>query len=292
MTVKEIQVNKIITDSDLPVCDFSVNPYIGCEHGCIYCYACFMKRFTKHAENWGEFVDIKYWRPLKNPEKYAGKHLFIGSVTDPYQPVEQKYGRTRAVLEQLKDSGAKISVATKSDLVLRDLDLIRSFPDARVSWSINTLDENFRNDTDNGVSIERRLAAMKAFHDAGVRTTCFISPIFPAVTDVKAIVARAERDCNLIWLENLNLRGQFKSVVMQYIKHAYPHLLPLYTEIYTHGDNAYWRALDDDLQAFAAERGLEYTVNDDSFTKPFDAPPVMVNYFYHEKIKRSARKKD
>lgn len=292
MTVKEIQVNSVITKSDLPVCDYSVNPYVGCEHACKYCYACFMKRFTGHSEDWGDFADVKYWQPIKNPRKYAGKELFIGSVTDPYQPIEQKYGRTRALLEELQGSGARLSVATKSDFILRDLDIIKTFPDARVSWSINTLDERFKNDMDNGVSIERRLAAMKAFYDAGVRTTCFISPIFPAITDVKAIAARAKNFCNLIWLENLNLRGSFKPAVMQYIKTHYPALLPLYADIYTDGNDAYWQTLDRELQAFAAAQGLEYKTNDDSFSRPFDAPPVMVNYFYHNKIKRSARKDD
>ena len=290
MTVKEIQVNGIITKSNLPACEYSVNPYVGCGHACKYCYACFMKRFTGHGENWGEFIDVKYWQPIKNPKKYGGRELFIGSVTDPYQPAEEKYKRTRALLEELQGSGALLSVATKSDLILRDLDLIKTFPNARVSWSVNTLDERFKNDMDKGVSIERRLAAMKAFHDAGIRTTCFISPIFPEITDVKAIVKRVKSYCNLIWLENLNLRGAFKPAVMQYIKNGYPELLPLYNDIYVKGSESYWQALDAELQAFAAEQGLEYRINDDTFTRPFDEPPVMVNYFYHSKIKKSARK--
>ena len=135
-----------IRDYSLPVADYSVNPYIGCAHGCRYCYASFMKRFTGHTEPWGSFVDAKYWEPIRNPGKYRGKELFIGSVTDPYQPCEEKYGRTRALLEEMQGSGCSVSIATKSDLVLRDLDLIRTFPDARVSWSINTLDESFRKD--------------------------------------------------------------------------------------------------------------------------------------------------
>ena len=202
--INEKQVSSIFTKSNLPVGDYSVNPYIGCSHACKYCYASFMKRFTGHPEPWGTFLDVKYWPDIKNPQKYSGKELFIGSVTDPYGPQEATYERTRTLLHQLKDSGAKISIATKSDLILRDLDLIKSFPDSRVSWSINTLDEKFRRDMDCAVSIDRRLTAMKKFHDAGVRTTCFISPIFPEITDVKAIIERAKNYCNLIWLENLN----------------------------------------------------------------------------------------
>lgn len=156
--IQEIEVKSILSKSNLPVCEYSVNPYVGCTHACKYCYASFMKRFTNHPETWGEFLDVKYWNEIKNPGKYAGKELFIGSVTDPYNPQEEQFGRTKELLEQLEGSGAKLSIATKSDLILRDLDLIKTFPDARVSWSVNTLDETFKDDMDKAVSIECRLA--------------------------------------------------------------------------------------------------------------------------------------
>lgn len=291
MVVREINVGSIITKSNLPVCDYALNPYVGCEHGCKYCYACFMKRFTGHAEAWGEFLDVKTWKPIENIQKYAGKEIFLGSVTDPYQPKEEVYRRTRTVLTQLQGSGAKLSIATKSDLVLRDLDLIKSFPDARVSWSVNTLDEEFRRDMDSAVSIERRLAAMKTFHDAGVRTTCFISPIFPEITDVKAIIERAKDNCNLIWLENLNLRGAFKPQILDYIGEKFPKLKSLYSDIYSRNRRDYWIWLDQEIQRYATSLGLEYVTNDDSLKRPFDSPPVVVNYFYHSEIKKSAQKR-
>ena len=249
-----------------------------------------MKRFTGHDEEWGSFVDVKYWDKIKNPQKYSGKEMFIGSVTDPYQPCEKEYQRTKALLEELKGCDIKLSISTKSDLILRDLELIKSFPEARVSWSINTLDENFKDDMDRGVSIQRRLEAMKIFYAAGIRTTCFISPIFPGITDIKAIIDKVKDKCNLIWLENLNLRGTFKPAIMNYIRGEYPRLYPLYDEIYNKGINLYWQQLDKELQEFASEQGLEYKINDDSFTKPFNAKPVIVNYFYHSKIKKSAQK--
>lgn len=135
---------------------------------------------------------------------------------------------------------------------------------------------------DKAVSIGRRLAAMKEFYKAGVRTTCFISPIFPDITDVKAIIERTKKQCNLIWLENLNLRGSYKAVILDYIKEKYPALLPLYQKIYNRGSRSYWGILDMELKEYAAEIGLDYVTNDDSMNRPFDAPPVIVNYFYHE----------
>ena len=71
---------------------------------------------------------------------------------------------------------------------------------------------------DKAVSIERCLAAMKIFHDVGVRTTCFISPIFPEITNVEIIIDRVKNQCNLIWLENPNLRGDYKKVILDYIQ--------------------------------------------------------------------------
>lgn len=288
--IREIEVKSVLTKSNLPVGDYSVNPYVGCTHACKYCYACFMKRFTNHQEEWGTFLDVKYWPEMKRPEKYAGKEMFFGSVTDPYNPQEETYERTRSLLMQLAGSGIRLSIQTKSDLVLRDMDLIKTFPDARVGFSINTLDEEFKNDMDQAVSIERRLAAMKKLHDAGIRTTCFISPIFPGITDCEEIIDRVKNQCNLIWLENLNLRGSYKAVILDYIREKYPDLLPLYKEIYIHGSRLYWETLDMRLKEYAKESGLKYVRDDDSIKNPFDAPPVIVNYFYHEEVKKSAKK--
>lgn len=284
MDVREIQVKSILSKSNLPVSDFSANPYVGCQHACKYCYASFMKRFTNHPEPWGAFLDVKDWPAIRNPEKYRDKEIFLGSVTDPYQPLEKKYARTRKLLEQLRGSGCKLSIATRSDLVLRDLDLIREFPDARVSWSINTLDDNFQKQMDRAVSIERRLAAMKAFHDAGVRTTCFISPIFPGITDPVAIIKASMDRCDLVWLENLNLRGPYKYGILDFIRAHYPELNDLYKRIYLDKDKAYWHDLDNEISAFAAKEGLEYLRNQDPVIERDSKRPVLVNYFFHEEI--------
>lgn len=289
--IREIQVKSILTKSNLPVSDYSVNPYVGCTHACKYCYACFMKRFTIHTEPWGEFLDVKYWPEIKKPGKYAGKELFFGSVTDPYLPQEETYLRTRTLLGQLQGSGIKLSIQTKSDLVLRDLDLIKTFPNARVGFSINTLDEDFKNDMDQAVSVRRRIAAMKKLHDEGICTTCFISPIFPGITDVEEIVDRVKDQCNLIWLENLNLRGgSYRVVIMDYIRNKHTDLVPLYEEIFLQGSRLYWEMLDTRLREYAKRNGLDYVRDDDTMRLPFDAPPVVVNFFYHEEVRKSVKK--
>ena len=246
--IGEVETKNIMTKSSLPVGGYSVNPYVGCTHGCKYCYASFMKRFTGHTEDWGTFLDIKHWPEIKNPKKYAGQRIVIGSVTDGYLPQEEQFGNTRKLLQQLRGSGADILICTKSDLVVRDIDLLKELGQVTVSWSINTLNEEFKNDMDSAVSIERRLAAMKQVYDAGIRTVCFVAPVFPGITDFEAIFERVKDQCDLFWLENLNLRGGFKKTILDYIAERYPSLVPLYDEIYNHHNRSYFKSLEKKLK--------------------------------------------
>ena len=98
LRIQEVETHNIMTKSSLPVGGYSVNPYVGCTHGCRYCYASFMKRFTGHREPWGTFLDVKHWPPIRNAKKYAGQRVVIGSVTDGYLP--------QAVLQHPKAPGA------------------------------------------------------------------------------------------------------------------------------------------------------------------------------------------
>ncbi|MBR6012467.1 MAG: radical SAM protein [Selenomonadaceae bacterium] len=286
--IKKILVKSIISKSNLPVCDYSVNPYVGCTHSCKYCYACFMKKFSNHLEEWGTFLDVKIWEKIKNPQKYSGKSFFMSSVTDPYNPQEEIFQRTKTFLEEIQGVDINLSLQTKSDLILRDLDLIKNFKNIRVGFSINTLDENFKNDMDNAVSISRRIVAMKKLHEEKISTTCFISPIFPEITDVEKIIDAVKNFCNLIWLENLNLRGDYKPKILNYIKNNFPRHEKLYQEIYQRKNISYWIELDKKIKNYAEKNNLEYVYNRDDLQKNYSSPPTIVNFFFHEKIKKSA----
>ena len=285
--IREVETKNIMTKSTLPVGGYSVNPYVGCTHGCKYCYASFMKRFTGHTEQWGAFLDVKRWPTIKNPWKYRGQRVVIGSVTDGYNPQEEQFGNTRRILEQLKGSGAEILICTKSDLVVRDLELLKTMGKVTVSWSINTLDEQFRADMDQAVSIERRLAAMKKVYDAGIRTVCFISPVFPGITDFEAIFERVRNQCDLVWLENLNLRGGFKKDIMDYIQEKYPDLVPLYDAIYNKKDRSYFQMLEQKAKRLAGNNHCPFVDNELPYGRAEQGHPVIVDYFYHEEVRGS-----
>ena len=172
------------------------------------------------------------------------------------------------------------------DLV-RDIDLIKELGQVTVSWSINTLDEGFKNDMDSAVSIERRIAAMKKVYNAGIRTVCFVSPVFPGITDFEAIFERVKDQCDLFWLENLNLRGGFKKTIMDYIADRHSELIPLYDEIYNKKNRSYFEALEQKAGEMAKKYDCPFVDNEMPYGRVPQGHPVIVDYFYHEEIRGS-----
>jgi radical SAM mobile pair protein B len=259
-----------------------------------YTFSCFSSiwGWATWARAWKDYdVDVKDWPEITNPRKYAGQKIIVGTVTDGYNPLEETYGKTRLLLEQLKDSCADILICTKSDLVLRDMALlleINSKNRLTVSWSVNTLDEAFKDDMDRAVSIERRLVAMKQVYDAGIRTVCFISPVFPGLTDIEAIFERTKDQCDLIWLENLNLRGGFKKTIMDYIREKHPDLLPLYEEIYNKKNRSYFEMLEKQAEEMAQKHGCRFVDNETPYERVEQGHPTIVDYFYHEEVRGTA----
>ena len=163
-----VETKDYLTKSNLPASDYVINPYVGCPHACKYCYACFMKRFTNHKEEWGSFIDIKKCNKPINLKKIEGKTVFLSSVTDCYNPYEEKYELTRNILKQLVHSNCELSISTKSKLILRDIELLKKFPHLKVSISMNTMNESFRSAMDHGSTIAERMQTMKELHDAGI----------------------------------------------------------------------------------------------------------------------------
>ncbi len=218
MKVKSIQIKSVVSKSKLPDADYVINPYIGCEHGCKYCYARFMKRFTGHKEAWGEFVDVKENAVETISDKYAGANMVLGSVTDPYQPIEKKYELTRRILKRLIDLQPELNILTKSDLVVRDVDLIKQFKQCVVAISLSMLNNEKRNKLEKSVSAERRITALKKLHENGIKTVLFISPIFPKLTEWKKMIELTKDFVDEYWFENINLYPSIKENVKEYVE--------------------------------------------------------------------------
>jgi len=263
----KITVKDLVTKSNLPASDYVINPYVGCPHACRYCYACFMKRFTGHSEEWGSFIDIKQCDKPISQKKLQGKSVFLSSVTDCYNPFEEKYKITRNILEQLIPIDCELNISTKSNLVLRDIDLLKQCKNLKVSISVNTLDEQFKNDMDNASSIQERLETLETLHRNGIYTVLFMSPVFPVITDYKKIIEKTNKYVDEYWFENLNLRGSYKKDILNYIERTRPQLLELYNELYIDGNMEFWNDLSVEIEEYCNMHLIKH-----------------INYFYHKKL--------
>jgi DNA repair photolyase len=206
MIVKEICAKTILSKSK--VLDYTINPYIGCEHGCTYCYARFMKRFTRHEERWGEFVDVKVNAPSllqSEIKRKRASRVWISGICDPYQPLEKKYELTRGCLEILSRHGWPVTIQTKSPLLLRDIELFEGFIDVEVTVTVATADENIRQIFEpKAPSIRERIEALAKLHSKGIKTSAMIAPMLP----------KAEGLAN-------ELRGKIDSVLIDRMNYHY-----------------------------------------------------------------------
>ena len=181
MIVKEVQAKSILSTSK--VYDYVVNPYIGCQHACSYCYARFMKRFTGHREPWGDFVDVKsnaanLLRVEINKKKQG--RVWVSGVCDPYQPLEAKYKLSRQCVEILARNNWPAIIQTRSPLVLRDMDIIRQGKGFEVGFSVTTADDAIRKLFEpKAPPVNERIRALDELHKAGIRTYAMVAPMLP-----------------------------------------------------------------------------------------------------------------
>ena len=173
----------------------------------------------------------------------------------------------RKILEQLISIDCERNISTKSHLILRDIDLLKQCNNLKVSVSVNTLDEQFKNNMDHAISIMKRLETLETLHQNGIYTVLFMSPIFPGITDYKEIIVKTQRYVDEYWFENLNLRGSYKKDILSYIKNAYPQLVELYDEIYVKGNMGFWNNLAVEIEGYCATNSIKH-----------------INYFYHKEL--------
>jgi len=178
---------KLIVKSGFKGYDVTVNPYVGCEFGCKYCYVRF---FVKDKEKpWGEFVRRRMHIAQKLPKeapKHAGKRIVLGTMTDVYQPVEKQARLTRLTLQILKTKGSfgKIGIFTRSPIITDDIELIASLPKARVHFTISPYEDAVVKMLEPiGISMVRRWRTIQELKDAGIRVHVNVAPAIPFLSD-------------------------------------------------------------------------------------------------------------
>jgi len=255
--VTEERARKIITRNESPDIGFdrSINPYRGCEHGCIYCFA----RPTHAYQGLSPGLDFEsrlfvkpdapelLARELSDPS-YRPRMIAMGTNTDPYQPIEKKWQVTRRILEVLCDAGHPVGIVTKSALVLRDIDILSEMARknlAKVAVSITTLDPKLARAMEpRAATPQRRLATLRALSAAGIPTAVMVAPIIPAINDSEiervldaAAAAGAEGAGYVMLRMPLEIKDLFREWLREHFPDKEKHVISLVRDL--HGGKDY-----------------------------------------------------
>jgi DNA repair photolyase len=203
MILREVTAKTVLSASK--IYPYVLNPYTGCQFGCSYCYASYMKRFTGHTEPWGTFADVKInaadllEKEIRRKKKDT---VWISGVCDPYQPLERAYGLTGRCVRLLVENGWPVRIQTKSDLVLRDIDIFRTGTDCHVGMSVTTADDSVRALFEPHVpAITDRICALRELHAAGIRTYAMIAPVLPGV---ECLVPQLRGAVDYLYVDRMN----------------------------------------------------------------------------------------
>jgi DNA repair photolyase len=254
---------------------WSLNPYAGCVHACVYCYARSHYETAGHGDagrqfetrilvktNFAEVLRRELGRP-----RWTFETVALGTVTDCYQPAEGRFRITRAALEALRDVANPVGMVTKSPLVLRDLDILAPLAriaKVRVFFTITTVDLDVWRRLEPGTANPfKRLEVMRRLNAAGVRAGVLLAPILPGITDSTASLeavahAAADHEAAFLGTSTLRLSPVVKEQYLGFVDGQYPDLVPRYERAYV-GSNApydYQHALDERIERIRARYGF------------------------------------
>src|SRR4051795_6660224 len=249
-TVATDTSRKVITRNDSPDIGFdrSINPYRGCEHGCVYCFARPTHAYLGLSPGL-DFESKLFAKPdapallekeLSAPN-YQPRTIAIGTNTDPYQPIERKYQVMRGILEVLERAGHPVGIVTKSALILRDLDILTRLAErnlVKVAVSVTTLDPKLaRTMEPRAATPGRRLEALRQMSAAGIPTSVMVAPVIPAINDadieriLDAALAAGAREAGYVLLRlPLEVRDLFREWLMANFPDRYRHVFKLIRE--------------------------------------------------------------
>jgi DNA repair photolyase len=255
--------------------NWTINPYRGCEFGCQYCYARYTHEYMEldgadfekkiyAKKDAGELVS----RDLMNP-KLQGEHIAIGTATDPYQPAEREFGATRAILERMAErEGLSLSITTKSNQVLRDIDLLQKISERSsitINMSITTLRTRLARLLEpRAPRPDLRLEAVNKLREAGIAAGVFAMPVLPGITDREAdldALARAARDAGALWFAAnvLFLMPSSQKQFLPFLAAKFPRLVRQYEEWYVRrggSPQAYRKEISDRVHGLQRKYGL------------------------------------
>jgi DNA repair photolyase len=257
--VRSCSPRPIIQPCHLEGYAYQVDPYIGCEHYCYYCYA-----LNRAETDWTEEILIYsdlFAQLSRELEGLEPQSIYVGMNSDPYQPVEETKRQTREVLELLNERAYSACILTKSPLVTRDIDLFKEMPEAFVGFSVAFQDEPTRTLFEaNAPSNEARIQALRALKEAGVRTYVLICPVMPFITDVEELISEVAPYADTIWVYGLSMHaeedrnwGNVRGILNQH----FPEMTENYRQLVFSKSRPYWINLRKSLEKARLQRGLD-----------------------------------
>lgn len=283
MDFREIQAKSILSPCGIPGIDYVINPYTGCRFGCTYCYASFMGRFLKDkgVKDWGQYVYAKVNAPEllekelpKLKAKGKGLEIFLSSVTDPYQGVEAKYQLTRKCLEIIRDYGFEgdISILTKSNLVLRDIDIFKKLKNVAVGLTVTSYNDSISRYFEKyAPNVTDRFDALETLNKNGIKTYAFIGPLLPHFvafeTELEKIFKKLSQiGTKDIFIEHLNLSKYIRTRLIAEMKDIEPEII---SKFYDSQNKDYRNILDEQIKRLVAKYKMNLLTGGTIFHKEY-----------------------
>lgn len=265
--INEIRCKSALSNSALLGVGYALNPYRGCEHACIYCYAPYV---LKEQRMWGSFVDIKINLPqilAREVVKKTKKLVGISTVTDAYQKAEKRYEITKKALEILSRKSMPIYIQTKSTLVLRDIELISSFKEKELGFTITTFNEEDRRKIEPRASpSEARLSSLEEINSRGIRTFIFLGPIMPHICDSreieKIIKLGKKAKADLIYFDKLRIKKGMEGKILKFYEMHYPEFYENFKKILASKSayNSYFDSVKRDIIKLCKSNGVKFSM--------------------------------
>ena len=239
----------ILAPCSLDNFEYQIDPYVGCEHFCRYCYVLnqaetdWTKEILIHQDITGQLsTELENITPQK---------IYMGYYSDPYQPCEQESLQARKVLELLAQRDCSISILTKSDLVVRDMDILAEMDNASVSVSVAFGDNSVRKLFEvNTIDTENRIVALRKLHEAGVGTSALLCPVIPYISDVKKLIGALASCANTIWIYGLSFLDSSDvgwQNVRSILRSEFSEMSDRVEEVIFDKDHLYWKDLREEL---------------------------------------------
>ncbi|MFA8435305.1 MAG: radical SAM protein [Marinifilaceae bacterium] len=247
--IKEIQAKSIIGRTSVPSADYVINPYTGCQFGCMYCFATFMGRYIgKSNDDWGNYVHVKtnaVELMKKDIQRLIKKdphpRVILSTVTDPYQGLENKYRLTRGILKVFAEANyqGRVGILTKSPMVLKDLEILKKLKNVEVGLSITTSDDSLSRFLEVQAPLaSTRIDTLKKLNDAGIRTYAFVGPLLPHIKSQPELLDQlfkkiANSGTKTVKIEYLNLPKYVKNRVNKILKEEPEEIQEVYAQSQT-----------------------------------------------------------